>query len=556
MAITPQTNIKLLHIPFDLSTRNTLSFSGENQQHDYFWNLAGGLEIDECSYQRKENRIRVNQHIDTLYNYNYVMYQNENYSQKWFYAFIIGKEYVNDNMTYVYIQTDAFMTWQHRIDFMETFVEREMCNVADDIPGFNLVPEDVEIGEPILSNDVDSISLFRPVYVIAYTRDPYADGFTSDPISSKGFVINGVPTGLYFKICSKSNLNPSLTQINNAGHGDAIMNVFTIPVGAVLNFKSMTEGQLVNNANDWITNDFMLLPPAIDLGSKPSSINSYTPKNAKLLTYPYTYLAVNPSQGSQNIYRYEDFDVSQTDNKIKFEFYSEINPNPSVYLTPLAYKNRDISLQNASVLSGYPTIGWVTDYFNTYLAQNSGLMQFNLQRAEFEKDVANVRTGMSGIKNTLSNVLSKSLLGSAITPYEASFEMQQNEMNYGFQVGETLKQIEKQKLLPNQATASSSNCTLLGYLGINSNVFVKYEIKRQFAKRIDDYFSMYGYQTNEIKIPNIDNRPNWNYIKTIGCNIDGFIPPEDKAIIENQFNNGITIWHNPTTFLDYSQNNK
>lgn len=67
---------------------------------------------------------------------------------------------------------------------------------------------------------------------------------------------------------------------------------------------------------------------------------------------------------------------------------------------------------------------------------------------------------------------------------------------------------------------------------------------------------MYGYQTNEVKIPNLNNRPNWNYVKLIGANIIGNIPEIDLLEIKNLFNNGITLWHNTNTFLDYSQNNR
>lgn len=62
------------------------------------------------------------------------MYQNENYSNKWFYAFIDGMKYINDSMTEISISTDVWQTWQFDLEFMESFVEREMINVSDDIP--------------------------------------------------------------------------------------------------------------------------------------------------------------------------------------------------------------------------------------------------------------------------------------------------------------------------------------------------------------------------------------------------------------------------------------
>ena len=67
---------------------------------------------------------------------------------------------------------------------------------------------------------------------------------------------------------------------------------------------------------------------------------------------------------------------------------------------------------------------------------------------------------------------------------------------------------------------------------------------------------MYGYLTNTVKTPNLNNRPNWNYVKTIGANILGNIPQYDLQAIKDIFDNGVTLWHNPSTFLDYSQNNR
>lgn len=73
-------------------------------------------------------------HYDNLINYNYCMYQNSNYNNKWFYAFISGMEYKNDNTTFIKIETDIFQTYQFEFTFKPSFVEREMINVSEDIP--------------------------------------------------------------------------------------------------------------------------------------------------------------------------------------------------------------------------------------------------------------------------------------------------------------------------------------------------------------------------------------------------------------------------------------
>ena len=81
-------------------------------------------------------------------------------------------------------------------------------------------------------------------------------------------------------------------------------------------------------------------------------------------------------------------------------------------------------------------------------------------------------------------------------------------------------------------------------------------IKQEYARIIDRYFSCYGYKTNLVKVPNITGRRNWNYVKTQECNFTGNdVPQEDLNVIRTMFNNGVTLWHNPSTIFDYTQNN-
>lgn len=134
MALTPDTEIRLLKLPLTIDNKNQLTFSNIEAQTNYFLSIEDHIDIDQCSYQRKDNIIRFPAHIDSIIQYDYVMYKNKNYDDKWFYAFIIGMEYENDGMTNVAIQTDVFQTWQFDILWKQSFIEREMLSVADDIP--------------------------------------------------------------------------------------------------------------------------------------------------------------------------------------------------------------------------------------------------------------------------------------------------------------------------------------------------------------------------------------------------------------------------------------
>ena len=73
--------------------------------------------------------------------------------------------------------------------------------------------------------------------------------------------------------------------------------------------------------------------------------------------------------------------------------------------------------------------------------------------------------------------------------------------------------------------------------------FRKYTCRREMAKQIDNYYSMYGYLVSEIKVPNVVGRRSWNYVKTNGSSVVGKVPAGTLAQINRLFDRGITFWH-------------
>lgn len=236
---------------------------------------------------------------------------------------------------------------------------------------------------------------------------------------------------------------------------------------------------------------------------------------------------------------------------------SEVNPNPQVAVIPQNYRgaNGD-SLQDISIISGYPTISWGVETFNVWLAQNSNLINLKMENLRNNQMFSQGRTIVGGGADALTKAFSKDILGAIGSAGNMTADFYQSQINYENIIKQQTAQMEAQQMLPDEAHFGSNNTTLLGYGLFDKNIFTRYTIKAQFAKIIDEYFDMFGYQTNRVKIPNINNRPNWNYVKCISSNIIGDIPEIDLLQIKELFNNGITLWHNPTTFLDYSQNNR
>ena len=68
-------------------------------------------------------------------------------------------------------------------------------------------------------------------------------------------------------------------------------------------------------------------------------------------------------------------------------------------------------------------------------------------------------------------------------------------------------------------------------------------ITAQMARCIDDYFTAFGYATNRLKVPNINSRSSWNFVKTNGATFSGTIMLDDMRKLQAIFDRGVTIWH-------------
>ena len=155
--ITPQSDVYLLKVPLEINDINQLTFSNATTQHNYF-NSLPKIGLDNFTYQRKDGTIRYGAQFDSLLTYNYVMYRNDAFSNKWFYAFITGMEYLNDNVTAISIKTDTWQTWQFDLTFKPVLIDREHTN--NDTIGANTLPEDLELGEFVVNGDTQN---FGPI---------------------------------------------------------------------------------------------------------------------------------------------------------------------------------------------------------------------------------------------------------------------------------------------------------------------------------------------------------------------------------------------------------
>ena len=535
MIVVPDSDIILIKSPLKLDNYNQLTFTNASTQETYFKSLPH-LEYDGCTYQRKDGVIRysTDKEVDSnaprfedLLTYNYCMYKNDSYANKWFYAFVTDVKYVNDGMTEVTIETDVFQSWQFDLNYMNSFIERE--HVSDDTIGVHTIPENLETGEFTNHDDKTKFGIGSCHAVVCTSEDPFRQG-ANYPYN----VVNSIPSGLHYFVVG------DFTSVNFIGwltdwaakksDLSLIQSIFMVPdsmtgYGQGDNYWSyaLKEGGLsyapYHKLDTYITGSFNLGDTTI---TKPyNNINGYVPRNNKLYVYPYNFMIVDNHGGVCEEFRYEDF----TSQNCVFTTKGDITPGCSIRTIPRNYKHIDYNYSEGINALKLPIGSWQGDVYTNWLTQNSVNIGVNLatSTAGIVSGVAtgNVASGVSGI------------LG----------------------IASTLGSIYEHSRIPNQVYGNQNSGDVSFSDGESTFTLYRRTIKYEYAKMIDDFFTMYGYKVNRLATPNINKRVNWDYIKTIDVNIEGNVPEKDLDKIRSLFNNGCTFWHNPATFLNYSASN-
>ena len=543
MLVIPTSRIILLKNPIEIDNMNQLTFSSKQAQYNYFYNLPK-LECDNATYQRKDEVVRFptdpnmeGTTYDDLIQYNYCMYQNDKWSNKWFYAFVRSVTFDNIGMSYIELETDVWQSWMFDITFKSSFIEREHVN--DDTIGLHTFPENLEIGEPICYGKQEFMSnpnSFKICFAITETPDE-----SLDPTLHKN--ICGIYGGLYYLAVDDSENADNLIKLyDKFTKAEAIVSIFMIPNSLTdltethswvyhsghsdeirVVFREVADGE--TSVLGTYSSEFL---GAVSI-ERPSTIGTFTPKNNKLLVYPYVYCNATNNSGTTTPFKYEDsYYTVEGDPKLYMMFFVEgcVTPGISAKAIPIKYKGLQENYNYGITLGKFPVCSWVSDYYLNWMTQNGVNTVVNTALDVLPSAVSASMGNPSGFTGTVSGIIN------------------------------AVHQFRVADLTPNQAKGNI-NSGDINFSYMESGGFSLYDmrIKEEYARIIDGYFSAYGYAVNTYKLPNITGRTNWNYVKTIGCNIIGDIPQNDLQKIKDMFNAGVTLWHNPSTFLDYSQSN-
>lgn len=501
ISVTPQGIIKLCKVPLESDLKNQITFSNSEAQYNYFNSCAiTGIPESDYTYIRKDGTIKIAVPIDEIIDCNYLFYNNKGFTNKKYYCFITDMQYLNENCTIISIKTDVFQTWQFEISYKACFTEREHVN--DDTIGKHTIPEGLETG-PYYSTAETSIvsSLGVGVFLSenflagsligSYVRDPGRYGGMVIPCYSMLLSLSDAP----------SVIKDMADYAAQVGKADAIISIFTYPT----NFQNGSEQQMILQTLNIATRTL-----------------SASVKNNKCFTAPYCYAVVEAPGQAITL----DYDLFSGTRNISIRGVwgptSEVIANINNYVGNYEYMLS---------ISGFPLMAWINNSYQNWLAQNKASLALS-----FISSAASLTAGA---------------IGTMINPAAGAGGI----IGGVYGIANTLTKIYDHKTTPDSMNGSVNAAATLSWTGqIGFRTYCR-TIRSEYLKVIDDYFTMYGYKVNSLKIPNITGRKYWNFVKTIDCNFEGNIPSSDLESIRNMFNAGVTLWHDTDHLYDYTLNN-
>lgn len=536
------------NIKFDRDNMNVLTYSEQQILTLCQQNAVRTATNYSFIGGRDSNVIAVDFTYSECLGSNYIAFQNTNYNNKWYFAFIDKVEYVNDKTTKLHFTVDVFHTWWSYWESKKCFVVREHVN--DDTVGLHTIPENFETGEYIIDSRINMGSYASSTYIcIGVTEVPDEIPLNVNDTRYNG-IFGGIKLLLFETPLAASNF---LRAMDKLGKGETVINIFLIPqllVGSVTFTTYTVKGVTFQTVPVPYSDSAVVLETTGDIVS-PQTIDGYSPVNKKLLCYPYNFFYVSNNVGSDIEFHYEDF----INNTAKFKILGAITVGCSIKVVPLNYKkladtNSSTNSYNYGLVGAkYPVCSWTSDSYTNWLTQQS------INVAGVKIDPITGGTGLS----IGAMAIGAALMTTGVFGAMAGINMIMDGAGGMF---DTMQQQYRHDMVPPQAKGNTASGDVTYASGNMSTPLYRMQIRQEYAKSIDSYFTRFGYKVNSMKLPNQTGRTYFNYVQIGKGEILAYqkpnvvaIPPQDLIKINSLYQRGITLWHDYTNFGDFSVTN-
>lgn len=533
MSTFPNSTVQLYSgVKLSNDKNDTFYFSSASEQDTFFSNLSYIAVLpNQYRVEPTKNVIKIMLPYSRVYKANYMRFRNISYENKWFYAFVTKIEYVNETTTAITYEIDHIQTWFFEYEVDECFVVREHSS-TDNI-GEHFEPEKVSLGEYVLNEVPTPIANSFSDMAIVVVYNP------TQNVSGKMY--DGAFSTSVLKIWKDNEAGGVADFINSITDMNEIQNIYMCPIaffrdgiGGGETTYGTQSGRYYLEMKDEITPE--------------TTIDGYKPKNNKLYTYPYNFFRVDTPDGDCLITRYELFE----ELKPRFAVTTSITMPVEMNCFPIFYKNQQPVMDETSKepitvlrteklsIKGFPMCNWATPYYSEWLAQNS------------------VPRAVNFLGDAISTALNT--IPMFFAPESVATMMAANR---GASAGSNLVDSVTSWIADDYSASIHANITH-GSLTTGNNDFscsrlhfegARVSITSEYAKRIDDYFTAFGYAVGRLKEPSRHNRTRFTFVKTNGANVHGNLPVESADIIASCYNKGIRFWADRSGIGTYTETN-
>lgn len=446
-------------------------------------------------------------------------------------------------------------------------------NISGDIPN-NLTPTEVEVTYD--GNTFRTVAVKTPDNEVYYYMSyPFTSNGTYNNLQKDKYIVSPLycqeipiykADGTYVTNASSGMNNFSgltglynyIRLFNALGKIDAIQKIIMMP--GWMCYKNTT---LNNRLKDPYGSE---IETSISFNT---TFGSYTPKNKKTLCYPYNYYTVDNNSNDKKVYKPQFFDNPETNN-INFKYFGSIHYG-EIWCYPLYYYTKTNEVQQ-QVYGLSKKVGvelpYINDSYSNWLANST--ISRNLAIGQHKiNSMINIVGGTFGGDNELDTNTYDTGKVKRIGKHAGEPKMKTEILGSGELMLNAVKSTGKamsksynfiSNLVQQKAQMAEIPTTLagsfdenLGYIiDINGFTISRVRVTNAVAKRIDDYFSVYGYKIMDWQVPKLKVRSKWTFIKTAGCAIKpNNIPTQFEDAINQIFDNGITFWNDTSNFMNY-----
>lgn len=587
-----KTDVNLFNIK--ITPNHKLYFENKDSKTLFFKNFNSNNKLSYITSVVKGNTIKIPLHIDEVSKYNYLEYTNRDIT---YYCFINDYNYINENNTRITFTVDSYTTFMHCFDIIDYSLDRQHSTdnaltdtrrryetFTEGLNPFKVVDKELSILPSSCNTD------FGYLFYCQTDSDGGVRWMTGNTLG-----MNCI--GIYYATTDDSALS-FMFDMMTKGYMEKIMACYCVPRALCGGFTENSwigsgVGTHLQCPLDLLTNIYNTFEDGVDWKIKTDEFLSVIVSNnsGSIIPIPLNY----------------EYNV----NSIDFRVQLQLLPQPTAVLTwnnntqsgytesimtlnivremPITYN----ALINAMAVNSL-TIQKMeknVDIQNMQIQNNNSLINANITNANIQLKNDNMQatanhliyggaTATDMIAQGLSGDFSKfgsNMFGALKSGVNLNFDTARrglSNVNYQNQAQTSLRnnalsseQINANYELDTQILKAnlSRGASMVGGQdrGITSNsmllrspiVTVK-TVKDKDYNLISEYFKKYGHsQGGRHNGLDYTTRGDYTFVKTLSIHIinkdNEIIPMPYREQIENNFNNGLTIWKDYNSIYEY-----